>query len=105
MRAQIYFLYIILCDKSHYYTGITTDTERRFVEHVSGQKKAAKYTKGRKELVLVYTVELGAKPIAYKIEYYVKKLPHCKKQKIVEMQMDKQSLFTYLQNHFAIGDI
>ncbi len=48
-------LYIILCSDNSLYTGITTDIERRFIQHAEG--KGAKYFKGRQPLRVVYLEE------------------------------------------------
>ena len=35
-RQEAYYLYIILCNDGSFYTGLTDDLTRRFVEHVNG---------------------------------------------------------------------
>ena len=45
-------VYIILCSDNSLYTGITTDMERRFRQHVAG--KGAKYFRGRQPVQVVY---------------------------------------------------
>lgn len=45
-------VYIILCSDDSLYTGITTDLERRFAQHLGGT--GAKYFRGRSPLRLVY---------------------------------------------------
>ncbi len=45
-------VYIILCSDGSLYTGITTDMERRFLQHAQG--KGAKYFRGRRPLRVVY---------------------------------------------------
>lgn len=45
-------VYIILCSDDSLYTGITTDMERRFLQHEQG--KGAKYFWGRRPLRVVY---------------------------------------------------
>ena len=47
-------VYIIRCDDDSLYTGVTTDLERRFREHL-GQPRGAKYFNGRKPQEVVYT--------------------------------------------------
>ncbi len=41
----MYYTYMIRCKDNSIYTGITTDVERRWEEHLSQGKKCAKYTK------------------------------------------------------------
>jgi putative endonuclease len=45
-------VYIILCSDHSLYTGITTDSERRFRQHAVGS--GAKYFRGRQPLQVVY---------------------------------------------------
>ena len=45
-------VYVILCSDDSLYTGITTDLQRRFDQHASGQ--GAKYFRGRRPLEVVY---------------------------------------------------
>ena len=45
-------VYIIHCSDDSLYTGITTDMQRRFAEHLSG--KGAKYFRGRSPVEIVY---------------------------------------------------
>ena len=45
-------VYIILCSDGSLYTGITTDTERRFAQHAAG--RGAKYFRSRRPQQLVY---------------------------------------------------
>jgi putative endonuclease len=47
-----WLVYIILCSDDTLYTGITTDLQRRFDQHASGQ--GAKYFRGRRPLEIVY---------------------------------------------------
>ena len=47
-----WFVYIIFCSDDTLYTGITTDIERRFQQHLS--QKGAKYFRGRSPLKVIY---------------------------------------------------
>jgi putative endonuclease len=46
-------VYIIRCSDESLYTGISTDVERRFQQHLTG--KGAKYFRGRKPVRVEYT--------------------------------------------------
>lgn len=48
----MYFLYILECGDGSFYTGITTDVERRFEEHKN--KKGGHYTSSRGALRVAY---------------------------------------------------
>lgn len=67
-------LYIICCRDGELYTGVTTDVNRRFVEHQGGGPRAAKYLKGKAPLQLVYQELVGSRSEALKREIQVKKL-------------------------------
>ena len=68
----MYYVYILKCADSTYYTGITTDLERRIYEH-NNSDKAAKYTRARRPLLLVYSEEYKDRSMASKREYKIKK--------------------------------
>ena len=48
-----WWVYIIEASDNSLYTGITTDVDRRFEEHLNG-KKGARYFNGRKPVRVVY---------------------------------------------------
>ena len=79
-----WFLYLIRCENGGLYTGITTDVERRFEEHRSGDKKGSKYLRGKAHLKLVMKKRVGNRSMALKIEAKVKKLPKAKKELLVD---------------------
>lgn len=81
MKEIKWYLYIIRCRNNSLYTGITTDVERRFLEHSSG--KGAKYLKGKGPLTLVFQTEVGTKSEAAKLEHLIKKLPKSKKEELI----------------------
>ncbi|MEL6820629.1 MAG: GIY-YIG nuclease family protein [Calditrichota bacterium] len=83
-----WYLYLIQCGDGSIYTGITTDVERRFEEHRSGGKKAARYLRGRGPLKLVFKALIGDKGMALKMEYRVKQLSKLKKQALIQGNMD-----------------
>ena len=69
-KKQSWFVYIIQCSDNSYYTGITTDIDRRLNEHNTG--KGAKYTKGRLPVVLEESLEFPDMTSASKEEYSIK---------------------------------
>ncbi|PCI98056.1 MAG: endonuclease [Alphaproteobacteria bacterium] len=74
-----WYVYILECSDTTYYTGITTDIERRIGEHTAGV--GAKYTKGRGPLKLMYQEEHADRSFASKREIEIKSLS--KAQKLV----------------------
>jgi putative endonuclease len=79
-------LYMVRCRDGKLYTGIATDIERRIAEHRAG--KGAKYLRGRAPLKLVFKKRIGSRSLALKVEQTIKKLPKCRKEKIIEAGMD-----------------
>lgn len=49
-----YFVYILQCADTTYYTGCTNDLKKRLKEH-NTSKNGAKYTRMRRPVVLKYT--------------------------------------------------
>ena len=76
-----WYLYILKCKDGTFYTGITTDVEKRLEMHRSG--KGAKYTRGRGPLELVYSETCENHSQALKRECEVKKLPKEQKQQLI----------------------
>jgi putative endonuclease len=62
-------VYIIRCGDNSLYTGISNDVPKRFEVHQSGSTKAAKYTRNRHPLQLVFSQEIGDKSAASVAEY------------------------------------
>lgn len=64
--------YILRCVDDTLYTGITNDLEKRLLAHNTGT--AAKYTRGRCPVQLIYAEPCANKSIALKRELQIKKL-------------------------------
>ena len=80
-KKQSWFVYIIQCSDNSYYTGITTDIDRRLNEHNTG--KGAKYTKGRLPVVLEESLEFPDMTSASKEEYRIKQLSRHNKELLI----------------------
>lgn len=78
-----YYVYIVECSDGSLYTGITTDVERRILEH-NYSFKSAKYTRSRRPVKLVYSKLVGNRSLASKEEYRIKKLSRVKKLDIIK---------------------
>lgn len=78
MPDATHFVYIVECDDTSYYTGYTTDVERRVEEHNSGD--GAQYTKGRTPVQLQYTESFEDKGEALSREYEIKQLTRDNKE-------------------------
>lgn len=71
--ASEWTVYIIRCDDSSLYTGVTTDLARRFREHAAGAR-GARYFNGRKPLEVVYSESGHDRSSACRREAAIKKL-------------------------------
>jgi putative endonuclease len=72
-----YYVYILRCADDTFYTGITTEMERRLKEHNQGI--GAKYTRNRRPVSLVHVEEVEDRSTATKRELEIKKWPRAKK--------------------------
>jgi len=75
-------LYILECKDGSYYTGITTDLEKRLIRHNQG--RATRYTMTRKPVKLVYTESLGSESVARRRETEIKDLSHYNKKRLIK---------------------
>ena len=72
LSDQPWHVYIVRCRDRTYYTGITTDLDRRLAEHNAGL--GAKYTRPRRPVVLVYSEPAISRSAAASREYQIKRL-------------------------------
>jgi putative endonuclease len=76
------YTYIVECSDGTYYTGWTTDLERRVKTHNAG--RGAKYTRLRRPVRLVYHEPQPDRSSAMKREYVIKAMGRDKKRKLIE---------------------
>ena len=74
---------MIRCGDNSLYTGISNDVPKRFEVHQSGSSQAAKYTRNRHPLQLVFSAEIGDRSAASRAEYRLKKLSKRNKELLV----------------------
>ncbi|MBQ0807784.1 MAG: GIY-YIG nuclease family protein [Porticoccus sp.] len=101
MSTTPWYVYMIKASDGSLYTGITTDVDRRFQEHLSsngggklgatkgatkGAKKGAKYFQGRKPEKVVYTEQGHDRSSASKREAEIKRLRREQKLALVAGQ-------------------
>ena len=82
-----WIVYIIEASDHSLYTGITTDLDRRFRQHVSG-KGGAKYFRGRKAISVKFSEEHATRSAASQREAQIKKLCRSDKIKLIEATED-----------------
>jgi putative endonuclease len=90
-------VYILRCSDRSLYTGISTDVRRRFAEHISGDRTAAKYTKFFSSIELAYKISIGNRSLAAKIEYRIKRLPKQKKEFIISRRFSRDDLIKFIE--------
>ena len=79
----MWYVYILHCADNTFYTGITTDLERRLMEH-NESPRGAKYTRGRTPVKLVYKASHENRAHASKEEYRIKRLSRKEKLALFE---------------------
>lgn len=77
-----WFVYVILTSKGKLYTGISTDPERRFVEHLCDVKKGAKFFRSDSPERIVHLEEFETMSEALKREAAIKKYSSSKKRSL-----------------------
>ncbi len=78
-----WYLYIVRCADNSLYTGITTNLERRTIEHNSS-KLGAKYTRARRPVELVYHEQFEDRSTVSIRESEIKKMTPVQKQRLVK---------------------
>ena len=80
---------MVECVDGTFYTGWTTDPERRVIEHNEG--RGALYTKWRRPVKLIYLEEVPDRSAAQRREFAIKKLTRDKKFDLVQNHPDLDS--------------
>jgi putative endonuclease len=79
-----WYVYMLRCSDGTYYSGVTTDLDRRVKEHngegVAG--KGAKYTKARRPVRLAYSEPALDRSVAQKREHALRQLTRTEKEKV-----------------------
>ncbi len=83
-RRKMYYTYMLRCEDNSIYTGITTDIERRVGEHISGTKKAAKYTSTHAVSKVEIAWKSENRSLASKLEYWIKTLTKQQKEELIQ---------------------
>jgi len=75
------FVYLLRCADSSLYCGWTTDTERRERQHQAGT--ASRYTRRRRPVELVWSLECADRSAALREEWRIKQLTRAEKWALV----------------------
>lgn len=76
-----FFCYILECSDGTFYTGWTTDPERRAKQHNRGV--GARYTSTRRPVRMVYIEQQPDRRTAMLRELAIKAMPRKRKQKLI----------------------
>jgi len=80
-----WFIYVVKCQDTSLYTGITTDIPRRLKEH--NARKGAFYTKNKVPVELVYQEPSRNRSAALKREAAIKKLTRKEKLELIAQKV------------------
>jgi len=75
-----WFVYVVECVDRTFYTGIATDVKARVATHNTG--KGAKYTRGRRPVILRHVERARDRGAALRREYAIKLLTRAAKRKL-----------------------
>jgi putative endonuclease len=78
------YVYIVECADGSFYTGWTTDPDRRLREHNAG--RGARYTRSRRPLELAYVEPQPDRASAMRRERALKHLSHAQKRELADQQ-------------------
>jgi len=81
------YVYILECSDSSYYTGSTTDLERRLQQHQVGE--GAKYTRSRRPVRLIYSEEYDRIDVAFFREKQIQGWSRKKKLALIEGRLEE----------------
>ena len=90
-EAAPHFVYVLSCADGTLYTGYTVNVTRRLAAHNAG--KGARYTRGRRPVVLLAQWAFAAKGDALRAERAIKLLPREEKLRLVQRaQQEEQAI-------------
>lgn len=78
-----WYVYIVRCADGSLYTGITRDVADRVHQHNNHPTLAAKYTRGRRPVKLVYWEAASSRAGASKREWEIKRMSKQRKQALI----------------------
>jgi putative endonuclease len=84
---KYYYVYILKCSDNSFYTGVTSDIDRRFYEHQDGKHKES-YTYSKRPLTLEFYAEFTTVHQAITVEKQVKSWSQKKKIALINGDYD-----------------
>jgi putative endonuclease len=80
---QTWYVYIVRCADGSFYTGVTTDPQRREREHNECNRLGARYTRARRPVAMVWLEAQPDRSTALKREYQIKQLRRAAKVRLI----------------------
>ena len=80
----MWYVYVLLCSNDSFYTGISNNPKKRFIEHKNG--KGGKYTRSFKPLKIIHMEKYNTKEEALKRESQIKSWDRINKIKILKLK-------------------
>jgi len=88
-------VYVIECVDGSLYTGISTDTERRYRQHAEG--RGARYTRSHPPSRLLAQFPVASRSLALRVEHAIKQLDAIAKRSLCrELHADGRSIIELL---------
>ncbi len=84
VEKKTWSVYMVKCADGSLYTGITTNVDQRIEDHNSNNRRAAKYTKGRRPVILVYREDVNTRSQAARREQEIKRLTKRQKETLIQ---------------------
>ncbi|MBX2858902.1 MAG: GIY-YIG nuclease family protein [Cellvibrionaceae bacterium] len=85
----LWSVYILECADGSFYTGVTTDIDRRIIEHNNNTGRGARYTRGRGPVKLSYIEPQESQSCACKREAQIKRLKRKQKKQLIARQANE----------------
>ena len=83
----MWYMYVVKCSDLSLYCGITKDVEKRVYDH-NHTKRAAKYTRSRRPVSLVFSTQYPDRSVASRAEAIFKKLTARQKRILIHTPAD-----------------
>lgn len=82
----MWFVYILLCEDGSFYTGVSNNVQKRFLDHKNG--KGGHYTRSHKPVKIIYSENLPTQSEALKREAEIKDWSRGMKIKTLRLELD-----------------
>ena len=88
-------VYILECADKSFYTGVTSDIQKRLRQHNGLERGGAKYTRSHRPVRLVYLEKFQTRKEACKREFEIKSLTHEQKKELSN-KISKEEIFSII---------